>query len=159
MRLWSLHPKYLDRAGLLAVWREALLAQKVLQGATRGYRHHPQLTRFRQHPQPLAAIATYLQAISDEATRRGYEFDARKIGADVTSVKIPLTTGQLRYEFDWLGQKLQTRDPQWYRQLQTLRKIENHPLFSLREGDVEAWEKIPDEPPHRRSKHETETAA
>jgi hypothetical protein len=36
MRLWTLHPKYLDARGLVALWREALLAQKVLRGATRG---------------------------------------------------------------------------------------------------------------------------
>ncbi len=48
MRLWSLHPKYLDRQGLLAVWREGLLAQKVLQGKTKGYKNHPQLKRFQQ---------------------------------------------------------------------------------------------------------------
>jgi hypothetical protein len=34
MRLWSLHPKHLDRQGLLAVWREGLLAQEVLRGET-----------------------------------------------------------------------------------------------------------------------------
>lgn len=43
MRLWSLHPSLLDRAALIAGWREALLAQKVLRGQTTGYRHHPQL--------------------------------------------------------------------------------------------------------------------
>jgi hypothetical protein len=46
MRLWSVHPRYLDRQGLTAAWREALLAQKVLTGTTRGYRNHPQLVRF-----------------------------------------------------------------------------------------------------------------
>ncbi|MGP9584395.1 pyrimidine dimer DNA glycosylase/endonuclease V, partial [Micrococcaceae sp. AOP34-BR2-30] len=30
MRLWSLHPEVLDRQGLIAGWREALLAQAVL---------------------------------------------------------------------------------------------------------------------------------
>jgi hypothetical protein len=40
------HPRYLDTAGLTACWREALLAQKVLTGGTRGYRRHPQLERF-----------------------------------------------------------------------------------------------------------------
>jgi hypothetical protein len=57
MRLWSLHPCYLDRQGLLALWREALLAQKMLQGQTRGYRFHPQLERFRAQSDPSAAIA------------------------------------------------------------------------------------------------------
>jgi Pyrimidine dimer DNA glycosylase len=47
MRIWSLHPQYLDRQGLTAAWREGLLAQKVLTGTTKGYRNHPQLRRFR----------------------------------------------------------------------------------------------------------------
>src|SRR5665213_874155 len=56
MRLWTLHPRYLDAQGLVAAWREALLAQKVLEGATRGYTRHPQLIRFQSHPKPLEAI-------------------------------------------------------------------------------------------------------
>lgn len=56
VRLWSLHPRYLDTAGLTAGWREALLAQKVLTGVTRGYRHHPQLERFL----PGSALAAEL---------------------------------------------------------------------------------------------------
>ena len=59
MRLWSLHPKYLDARGLVALWREALLAQAVLRGETRGYRHHPQLARFDD----VGAIAQYLSLI------------------------------------------------------------------------------------------------
>ncbi|WP_396134581.1 pyrimidine dimer DNA glycosylase/endonuclease V [Cellulomonas sp. ATA003] len=47
MRIWSVHPRYLDRQGLTAGWREGLLAQKVLTGTTKGYRNHPQLRRFR----------------------------------------------------------------------------------------------------------------
>lgn len=43
MRLWSLHPQYLDAKGLVALWREGLLAQAVLAGQTRGYKRHPQL--------------------------------------------------------------------------------------------------------------------
>ena len=39
MRLWSLRPKYLDSQGLVALWREGLLAQAVLRGKTRGYRN------------------------------------------------------------------------------------------------------------------------
>ncbi|WP_343214776.1 pyrimidine dimer DNA glycosylase/endonuclease V, partial [Dokdonella sp.] len=40
MRLWSLHPRYLDPQGLVALWREALLAKAVLRGETRGYTQH-----------------------------------------------------------------------------------------------------------------------
>lgn len=90
MRIWSIHPRYLDRQGLLAVWRETLLAQKVLEGQTRGYTHHPQLTRFRATPDPLVAIGSYLSEIVREATQRGYHFDASKVHC-VGNVSIPVT--------------------------------------------------------------------
>jgi hypothetical protein len=69
VRLWSLHPRYLDRQGLVALWREALLARAVLCGRTKGYRHHPQLERFRAHASPRLAICAYLGAIEAEAAR------------------------------------------------------------------------------------------
>jgi len=94
MRIWSLHPKYLDRQGLLACWRESLLAQKVLIGYTKGYQHHPQLTRFRSCQDPMAAIATYLEAIAGEAERRGYAFNQKVSSARIT-YKIPVTRGQI----------------------------------------------------------------
>lgn len=47
MRIWSLHPKYLDTKGLVALWRETLLAQHVLSGKTKRYKNHPQLARFK----------------------------------------------------------------------------------------------------------------
>lgn len=80
MRLWSLHPKYLDPQGLVALWREALLAKAVIRGETRGYTHHPQLQRFTEHPHPRLAINAYLAAVHVEATQRGYRFDRSKIG-------------------------------------------------------------------------------
>jgi len=43
MRIWSLHPKYLDSKGMVALWREALLAKQVLLNKTKGYKNHPQL--------------------------------------------------------------------------------------------------------------------
>ncbi|HNX99076.1 MAG TPA: pyrimidine dimer DNA glycosylase/endonuclease V, partial [Candidatus Aminicenantes bacterium] len=72
MRLWSIHPRYLDGRGLVALWREALLARKVLTGRTRGYRHHPQLARFRATADPLGTIDRYLAGVLAEADRRGY---------------------------------------------------------------------------------------
>jgi Pyrimidine dimer DNA glycosylase (EC 3.2.2.17)/DNA-(apurinic or apyrimidinic site) lyase (EC 4.2.99.18) len=60
MRLWSLHPKYLDKLGLLGLWRESLLAQKVLLGKTKGYKNHPQLIRFKKTEDPILYIGTYL---------------------------------------------------------------------------------------------------
>ena len=142
MRLWTLHPQYLDAKGLVAVWREALLAQKVLQGQTRGYRHHPQLARFQAQPDPLAAIASYLQAIHDESRRRGYHFDRDKIAPGRLAHRIPATRGQLLYEWEHLKRKLKARDRQKYRELAGVSRPEPHPLFEIVPGDVEPWEVI-----------------
>lgn len=141
MRLWSLHPRYLDRQGLLALWREALLAQKVLMGQTRGYRCHPQLQRFREHPQPLQAMAVYLSAVEKEARERGYHFDKTKILHQGSRKKIPLTRGQLAYEREHLAAKLKERDP---KRLQALPQIEPkaHPLFLVVEGPIADWEVV-----------------
>jgi Pyrimidine dimer DNA glycosylase len=85
----------LDRAGLVALWREALLAQKVLAGATKGYRHHPQLDRFRQSAHPRRAIASYLWTVADEAKARGSVFDVSKTDMRRGAVIIPVTNVQL----------------------------------------------------------------
>ena len=140
MRLWTLHPKHLDRQGLLALWREGLLAQKVLQNRTRGYRRHPQLIRFKQHPTPVAAIATYMADIAREAAKRGYHFNTDKLSKRRTPVRIKETTGQLRYEQDHLRKKLLKR------QGLTIRSFPAplaHPLFLIVKGPIQPWEKQP----------------
>jgi hypothetical protein len=142
MRLWSFHPKYLDVKGIVALWREALLAQKVLRGKTKGYRHHPQLERFKNSKDSARAIAFYLYGVWEEANRRGYHFDRRKILTKRTETRISLTRGQMKYEFDWLCDKLKRRDPVRYDQIKSMVPIEAHPLFSVRAGSVESWERI-----------------
>ena len=140
MRLWSLHPRYLDSKGLVALWREALLAQKVLKGETKGYRNHPQLTRFKQQKNPLAAIASYLQGVLGEAETRGYNFDASKIAPHKTVKNIPVTDGQLAYEFTHLAAKLKVRDTAACKRLLQEHDLQSHPLFVVVKGEVEAWE-------------------
>lgn len=143
MRLWSLHPKYLDVKGLLALWREGLLAQKVLQGKTRGYRNHPQLGRFKNHPSPKAAIGRYLLEVWKEAIQRDYSFKRAKVknaGRKVTS--IPVTRGQLIYERKHLEGKLKRRDRPRWAAFKELPRIETHPSFRKVPGRVEGWEKI-----------------
>jgi len=140
MRLWTLHPKYLDPKGLVALWREALLAQKVLQGETMGYRHHPQLVRFKQQADGVAAIASYLQAVYKEAVRRGYRFDCGKIAPMKQSCPLPATRGQLAYEWKHLKAKLKVRNGVKYRELRSIIEPEAHPLFTIVEGVVEEWE-------------------
>ena len=146
MRLWTLHPRYLDSKGLVAAWREALLAQKVLSGGTRGYRNHPQLRRFRAAGDATAAIAAFLRELAAEATRRGYKFDATKIAASGIACKIPETRGQLNYEWAHLKRKLRTRAPVIARRLRDVAKPEPHPLFIIIPGEVRDWEKRPKPP-------------
>lgn len=141
MRLWSLHPRYLDPQGLVALWREALLAQAVLRGETRGYRHHPQLDRFRNHPAPLAAISLYLKRIHAEAEARGYSFDRSKIRPARKTVTLTVTSGQLSYEWTHLLGKLKQRNPALHRKWRATEVPETHPLFEVRVGEVESWER------------------
>ena len=140
MRLWTLHPRYLDAKGLVALWREALLAQKVLLGETRGYRSHPQLSRFRGQPDPVAAIGAYLQVVLAEATARGYRFDGCKILLPGPAASIPATDGQLRYEWRHLLAKLGQRDRPRLAALSGVEEPLPHPLFSIVHGAMAPWE-------------------
>ena len=171
MRIWSLHPCLLDRRALVACWRETLLAQKVLRGLTRGYTNHPQLIRFRAHPQPLEAVATYLSGLADEADARGYSFNraligageddagensAGKNGADkaedpyASVALIPVPLGQLEYELAFLQHKVAGRDPEWEHRLNKRLAARGelaacaHPLFEVVPGAIEPWEKTKD---------------
>lgn len=174
MRIWSLHPSLLDRRALVACWRETLLAQKVLRGLTRGYTNHPQLIRFRAHPQPLEAVAAYLSGLADEADARGYSFNRELIGAgedgagescadkaDKNSANkaenpyasvalIPVALGQLEYELAFLRHKVAGRDPEWEHRLSERLAARGrlaacaHPLFEVVPGAIEPWEKTKD---------------
>ena len=142
MRIWSLHPKYLDARGLVALWRETLLAQAVLLGATRGYRNHPQLDRFLAQRNPVAAIAGYLRQVAREADSRGYRFAAAKIHPSRTRRLLTVSRGQLDYEWRHLLAKLTLRDPPRAAALANVRRPLAHPLFRIVPGDVATWEKI-----------------
>jgi hypothetical protein len=142
MRLWSIHPHYLDSKGLVALWREGLLAQKVLQGQTRAYTNHPQLARFKTQKRPVAAIASYLYGVYKEAQSRGYRFDKNKIDSSRIRKKIQVTQGQIDYEWIHLMNKLKVRDPQHYQRLSKTSNILPHDLFEIVPGVVEKWEVI-----------------
>lgn len=144
MRLWTLHPQYLDRQGLLAVWREGLLAQAVLSGKTRGYRHHPQLIRFRNQRSPQAAIASYLEAVFKESVQRGYKFDQDLIQIKKMRECIPETRGQLEFEWTHLMKKLKQRSPESFKRLKDVSTPLHHPLFRIIPGGVREWEKRQD---------------
>ncbi len=142
MRLWSLHPSYLDAKGLVALWREGLLAQRVLNGGTQGYRNHPQLVRFREHQSPSAMIAAYLEAVWDESLRRRYRFDRSRIMEhEPLSLKIEVTEGQLRYELAHLLGKLEVRDPERAKGLRDVDLPNPHPCLVAVPGPIESWER------------------
>ena len=137
MRLWTLHPRYLDAIALVSVWRKALLARQVLRGKTTAYRNHPQLERFQAHPSPVSAINAYLRAVYDEAQSRGYSFDATKLGQVRNKTKIRANDKQLAYEWKHLRTKLVERCPERARRNG---KLTAHPLFRVVPGPVEEWE-------------------
>ena len=141
MRLWTVRSRYLDAKGLVAAWREALLARAVLRGKTKGYRHHPQLIRFQAQKNPVAAVAAFLAGLEMEARKRGYRFDANKISRPRFRGQMTETRGQLRYEWEHLKAKLRRRDVQKFRQFEKLAEPEPHPLFRLVPGEVRTWEK------------------
>ena len=149
MRLWSLHPRYLDRQGLTATWREALLAQAVLAGRTKGYTRHPQLRRFQATADPVATVGAYLELVAEEATGRGYRYDRSRIiqrpsdlGAWAGSLEV--STGQLDHEWGHLVAKLALRSPEWLKGLGregvAPGRHETHPLFRVVQGPVADWE-------------------
>ena len=142
MRLWTLHPKYLDAQGLVALWREALLAREVLRGHTNGYRRHPQLMRFRSCTSPRTAINRYLAPIYREASCRGYLFDRSKLGRVGSAQRIVVTDGQLQYEWRWLLCKLQRRSPSVYRRHVDVFFPAAHPLFRVVPGPIADWEHV-----------------
>jgi hypothetical protein len=139
MRIWSLHPKYLDAKGLVALWRETLLAKHVLQGKTKGYLNHPQLNRFKQAKHPLDAIDQYLSIVYKEAFDRGYNFDKTKFGP-AKSILLQVTKGQMKYEAEHLLRKLNVRAPQLYEKFSRNKVFDPHPLFSVIPGEIEDWE-------------------
>ncbi|MEO5349998.1 MAG: pyrimidine dimer DNA glycosylase/endonuclease V [Magnetococcus sp. YQC-3] len=141
MRLWTIHPQYLDAKGLVALWREALLAQKVLQGMTRGYLHHPQLLRFKAQDDPNGAIAGYLSVVQQEATRRGYRFDGSRIVSIPWNGPVQESTGQLRYEWEHFLRKVARRNPGHHDALRQIIMPAPHPLFVLIDGAVREWER------------------
>lgn len=140
MRLWSMHPKYLDRQGLVALWREGLLAKKVLEGKTKGYKNHPQLNRFKAESTPLHFINHYLHKVCDEAESRGYNFDRNKLLKVSVRRKIPVTSGQMKYEWQHLLKKQLIRSKDKFVTNKKIKLVELHPMFKVIPGKIADWE-------------------
>ncbi|MBT4551940.1 hypothetical protein HOC37_03025 [bacterium] len=148
MRLWSIHPKYLDSVALVALWREGLLAKKVLAGKTKGYKNHPQLIRFKNTNNPIKSINCYLSIIYDESIKRKYQFNVNLINyTNKISLKIPITTKQLEYEFHHLLKKYERRNQNFFNKIYKISKILQNPLFNVQVGKIASWEKTSQDPP------------
>ena len=141
MRLWTIHPRYLDSKGLTALWRESLLARKVLSGKTKGYVNHPQLIRFRNSRDPMACVDYYLTIIFEESLKRGYRFDKGKMGSNPGCEKIKTTRGQLNFEWTHLREKISKRDSAHFNEIKEIASLEPHPLFRIVSGPIEEWER------------------
>jgi hypothetical protein len=148
LRLWTIHPSYLDAVGLVAAWREGLLARKVLEGGTLGYVHHPQLLRFKGCADPRRSILKYLHELLIEARARAYSFDESKIGGfdPGYAERIAVNDAQIRYELELLKWKLAGRSPGDLGRLPAGGgAIRLNGAFSERPGPIEAWERVVEE--------------
>jgi hypothetical protein len=149
-----LHPSYLDSKGLLACWREALLAKKVLQNKTNAYKHHPQLIRFKQQSDKINCIKSYLYELYKEAKCRNYNFDFDKIcnrnNANFFKTNMTITDKQLEYEMKHLQKKLMKRDLKQYTanlynvydKNMNPENLNANQIFKVIEGEIEDWEKL-----------------
>lgn len=142
MRLWSIHPKYLDSKGLVALWRESLLAKKVLEWKTNGYKNHPQLNRFKNDRKNFNQINAYLFEILQEAKNRGYNFDKQKINTFILEDLIPIKSWQIKFEFNHLLKKLKNRDIKKYHEIKHTKNIQQNLIFKIVPWKIEDWEKL-----------------
>lgn len=144
MRLWSIRFDWLDTIGLVALWRESLLAKSVIEGNTIGYRNHPQILRFKSYSSPSNAINTYLLYVKEEADRRGFLFDESKIviGSVDKGIKIAVSQGQLDYELQLLKKKLALRSKNKLTAGFNNESGQPNELFVSYKGPIEPWEKI-----------------
>lgn len=149
MRIWSIHPSYLDTKGLVACWRESLLAQEVLKGNTKGYKNHPQLQRFKESDNPIGFIGAYLVTIAQEGFKIGYHFKEEKIFRPLIGKQLEVTKGQLQFEFEHLYKKLIERKSGKAMDVRrilfqdcVMKSEYANPIFKVIDGQVESWEKI-----------------
>ena len=149
MRIWTLHPRFLDRQGLLGQWREALQAKNALLDPHHSSNvcHERQLRRFKAAKiQALSCMGVYLHAVADEMILRGYKPNVSLIPYYVgTPSLIPVTQGQVNFEIAHLMAKLTERDPSRLLPLSKIRVLMSNqlnPIFKEVGGDIESWEKI-----------------
>lgn len=111
----------------------------MLKNKTRGCKKHPQLERFKAQKNPAAAINAFLFFVEQEACARKHCFDKSKLERPWQSQKIPVTKGQLGFEFSRLKKKLGKRSPGKYNEIRTQKNPEPNPLFKAIKGGTGSW--------------------
>lgn len=135
MRIWSIHPAYLDSKRLGAQWREGLLCRYVMNGLTKGYKNHPQFLRFRDKVKS-DFLDTYLYYIWLESKSRGFNYNINLLNDinENNNYCFPVTLSQVQYEIKHLYYKLCIK-----RDVPSDIKI--HPCFHIVDGPIEWWER------------------
>jgi len=121
------------------------LAKKVLEGQTKGYKNHSQLERFKNTHDPISYINYYLSGVFDQASMRKYKYDESKIDSFEVTEGISVNHKQVIYEFNFLQDKLFSRDIKQWKINESYREsgyIILHPLFYIKLGEIESWEKV-----------------
>ena len=145
MRIWSLHPQYLDQKGLGGQWEEGIIAQNTLFFQEGKYLNYPVLHRVKAHQEPVAWIGMYLNEILKEANvNRGYNYNDQLIKQLKPTLPMPVTRGQLYYEWTLLQGRLQKRDPvkMSLNDGVDINNIKANPMFYVIDGDIEDWERV-----------------
>lgn len=149
MRIWSFHPKYLDKQGLSRAINEGIAGNKALRKTGEGYppswEKHSQLERFKT----TAIPGIYSQLYLDRLFMIKYnswmlETNQEPFFDDIENPypKLKVTIGQLKYEWQRYLKKISKRSPKLYEELKSIELPEPHPLFNIIDGDVESWEKV-----------------
>ena len=80
-------------------------------------------------------------ASSKTKYRGNLAFDKSKIKPTRTAVTLTVTSSQMAFEWVHLLVKLKERSPVLYRKWLATEMPEAHPMFKVRAGEIEPWER------------------
>ena len=139
-RIWSLHPKYLDGIEIFFLWRNCIMAKKILDGTEKVNRKFPHLARFESSSNPIGAINIYLSEVYKIASTHGKNFKLDKFDDSFKDISLNVTKGQMEYEVELFKKKLRNRSSDTNALIFKIKIIEPNPLFKVVEGNKEAWD-------------------
>lgn len=158
MRLWTIHPKYLDGKRLTSQWKEGIQMMHIWkeigenpEPAKRlGYVSHPQVRRLSNLLVADSGLISlllhqHLTAVHEESVQRSYSFNKKLIddlAPDCKNApKVYVTMGQVAYEFALMA----TKNNEWSQKVAIDPYMLCNPIFQVVSGSIESWEKTKDE--------------